>query len=204
MPRKNVLKEDVSESYYHVYTRGINKGAIFEQPKDYHVFLNLLKRYLSENPAHDNNGLVYPHLFGAVEVLAFCLMPNHIHLFLYQKDRGAMASLMRGVMTSYSRYFNKNYKRCGPLFESRYKATLIDNQAYLEHISRYIHLNHSDWRDYPYSSLPYYIDGWRAEWVKPQKILSLFKSETEYLGFVRDYEDQKRKQDDLREELADI
>ena len=68
-------------------------------------------------------------------------MPNHIHLLVYQHQPQAMAQFMRSVLTSYSRYFNKRYKRSGSLFESRYKASLISDDAYLEHISRYIHLN---------------------------------------------------------------
>lgn len=202
MPSRNVLKDDVAGGYYHLYSRGINKQPIFVDPKDYAVFLNLLKRYLSIQPEKDKNNVEYPHLYGKLELLSFCLMPNHIHLLIYQASEGAMQQLMRSVMTSYSKYFNRMQNRRGPLFESRYKASLIQNQPYLEHISRYIHLNPKNWRSYSYSSLPYFDGKYEAEWLRPEKILDLFDSQESYKEFLKDHEDYKRLFDTVKEELA--
>ena len=203
MPRRNVLKIDSDDSYYHIYTRGVNKQPVFAQAEDYKVFLNLLKRYLSISPTKDKNGAMYPHFYSKLELLCFCLMPNHIHLLVYQKDKGAMQSLMRGVMTSYSRYFNKSQARSGPLFESRYKASRVDKQTYLEHISRYIHLNPRSWRNYAYSSLPYFVKNWHAEWLMPGRVLNIFRSPEEYKNFLKDYESYKQTLDEIKAELAD-
>jgi len=202
MPSRNILKQDVPGGFYHIYSRGVDKRQIFLEPKDYVVFLNLLKRYLSVEPQKDMNGILYPHLYGKLELLAFCLMPNHLHLLIYQEEAGAMQQLMRAVLTSYSRHFNKTYNRRGPLFESRYKASLISDQAYVEHISRYIHLNPKDWRIHPYSSLPYFMDEYSAEWVRPGKITQIFESASSYLNFLEDYEDYKKQFDEIKHELA--
>jgi putative transposase len=202
MPRRNVLKVDVPDCYYHIYARGNNRAKIFIDGRDYAVFLNLLKRYLSREQQQDKLGALYPHLFGRLELLCFCLMPNHFHLLIYQAETGAMSALMRGVMTSYSRYFNKKYGRTGPLFESRYKASLIHSQQYLDHITRYIHLNPGNWRNYPYSSLPFYMGRQSAEWVMPERILELFKSSQDYSEFVADYEDYKSMLQAIKHELA--
>ncbi len=202
MPSRNVLKVDTPDSYYHVYARGNSRNEIFLDEQDYAALINLFKRYLSVEQQHDRNGVPYPHLYTKLELLCYCIMQNHLHLLVYQKDIGAMAQLMRGVMTSYSRYFNKRYDRSGALFESRYKASSIDTHSYLEHITRYIHLNPKEWKTYQYSSLPYYCNERRAEWLLPQKILDQFSTSAEYLTFVKDYEANKVMLEEIKHELA--
>lgn len=204
MPSRNILKIDTDTTYYHIYARGTNKQAIFTDDKDYAVFLNLLKRYLSPQPIRDAFGRGYPHLYASLDLLAYCLMPNHFHLLIYQIESGSMQTLMRGVMTSYSRYFNHKYKRTGPLFESRYKASTIDTEGYLHHISRYIHLNPKDWQRYKYSSINAYLKGHNQPWLKTSKILGLFNDDmTKYAVFIQDYEDHKSMLDEIKHELAD-
>jgi hypothetical protein len=130
-------------------------------------------------------------------------MPNHFHLLIYQRQAGAMTEFMRSVLTSYSMYFNKKYKRTGPLFESRYKASLISEDNYLEHVTRYIHLNPRDWRHYEYSSLPYYLHQITDDWIRPERITSRFTTPQQYLTFVEDYVEAKEMLDILKHELAD-
>lgn len=204
MPSRNVLKDDLSDSYYHVYFRGGNRSRIFREPADYERLLQLFARYLSLQESKNTAGLSFPNYSNRVELLAFCLMPNHVHLFIYQHQQGDMTEFMRSLLTSYSMYFNKKYKRTGPLFESRYKASRITSDAYLQHISRYIHLNPKHWREYEYSSLPYYLHHVSDDWIDPEKILELFSSPAEYLQFVEDYEDAKEIMDILKLELAAV
>jgi putative transposase len=204
MPSRNVLKLDVPETYYHIYARGNSRSEIFLDDEDFATFLNLFKRYLSIERQHNRLGVLYPHLHGKLELLCYCLMPNHFHLLVYQRDAGSMPLLMRAVMTSYSRYFNTKYDRSGALFESRYKASMITRDVYLQHITRYIHLNPINWQTYRYSSLPFYSGRQQAEWLLPDKILNLFKNREAYLAFVKDYEDNKRMLDQIKYELAGV
>lgn len=203
MPAKNIIKQYGADQYYHVYTRGVAKQAIFLGPDDYLYFLSLFKRYLSYLPTKSRRHGAYPHFGNRLDLLAYCLMPNHIHLLLYQADEQAMTEFLRALMTSYSMYFNRKYKRVGPVFQSRYKASRITTPSYLEHISRYIHLNPKQWRDYEYSSLPYYLDVRSAEWLKPQAIMDIFDKQNTYLAFLEDYQQQKQMLDDIKWELAD-
>lgn len=202
MPSRNVIKIDVSDSYYHIYARGHGRQAIFREEEDYWVFLSLFKRHLSLEAANDNYGMPYVHLRDSIELLCYCLMTNHFHLLVYQKDEGAMQRLMRSVMTSYSRYFNKKYDSSGSLFESRYKASRISNDAYLMHISRYIHLNPREWRAYPYSSIHAYYGISRPEWLQPERIIELFTSLPHYADFLDDYEDYKASLEEIKHETA--
>lgn len=201
MSSRNVIKDYVEDSFYHVYNRGVNKRKIFLDNDDYAVFLNLLKRYLDSEPVTDNKGREYEWLHKRIELLAFCLMPNHFHLLIYQHDKEAMTRLMRGTITSYTIYFNKKYRRTGPLFQDRFKASLITKDTYLLHISRYIHLNPHDYINWEFSSLLYYAGKKKAGWVNPDRIMEFFEGDN-YFAFIKDYEEQKLMLDELKHELA--
>jgi len=203
MPSKNREKIYLPESYYHVYNRGVNKRTIFKNQDDYAVFLNLLKRYLNNTPTKDDKGREYEWLHEQIELVAFCLMPNHYHLLIYQHEPHAMTRLLRGVAGAYGTYFNKKYRRVGPLFQDRYKASMITQDSYLQHISRYIHLNPPRYRHWQFSSLPYYEGYKTAGWVSPGRILELFNSKEDYSSFVADYEDHQRMLEVIGHELAD-
>ena len=120
MPGRNLEKIYVEDSYYHVYGRGHNKEVIFREKDDYAVFLNLLKRYLSNKPVQDKKNREYPWLQPEIDLLAFCLMPNHFHALIYQRTPDAMTKLFKSVITTYGMYLNKKYKLLGPVFQSRF------------------------------------------------------------------------------------
>lgn len=202
MPGKNTTKTYLEETFYHLYNRGINKEAVFKDQDDYAVFLNLFKRYLGKEPLKDNKGREYPWFRDELELAAFCLLPNHFHILLYQSQADSMARILKSITTTYSMYFNKRYKRVGPVFQSRYKASMITQDAYLLHISRYIHLNPPNYKGWQFSSLPYYLGKRSASWLKPDRIIELFDNQTEYKNFVHDYEQYKRSLDKIKSELA--
>ena len=192
----------MGDAFYHVYVRGNNKQRIFLDDQDHGYLLKLFKRYLSLNPELDKHGIVYPHYKGSIQLLAFCTMGNHFHLLLWQEETNDISRFMQSVMTSYCRYFNLKYKRTGSIFESRYKASLISDNGYLQHISRYIHLNPRYWQRYPHSSLRYYYS-YNPEWLTPQAITELFEGKEDYFNFLKDYEGHKAMLDEIKHQLAD-
>ena len=109
MPSRNILKYDVAETYYHVYFRGGNKSRVFREDADYEKMLRLFSRYLSLREVKNSAGVSFPNYHYKLELATFCLMPNHVHLLLYQRQQGAMTEFMRSLLTSYSMYFNKKY-----------------------------------------------------------------------------------------------
>ena len=193
MPSRNVVKVNVADSYYHVYTRGASKQQIFLDACDFQFFFSLFERYLVKEKSVDQPDNTFVKLHDSVEVLAYCLMPNHFHLLLFQIEEGGMSKLMHGIMTTYSRYFNSKYDRSGPLFESRYKAARIASDKYLLHISRYIHLNPGDWVDYPYSSVRAYLYNDIPDWMNKKRIAELYGSAIKYHEFLQDYPDKTEK-----------
>ncbi len=202
MPSRNVLKIDVSDNYYHIYARGHSRNKIFKDDQDCDYFIKLFKRYLSKEPQLSKLGVPYIHLHNKVELLAYCIMENHFHLLIYQKEQGAMSLLMRGVLVSYSHYSNHKNQTSGSLFESRYKASMIDKQNYLDHVSRYIHLNRKPWKGSKYSSIDYYLTNKTADWINTKRVLDMFEGKDDYAEFVADYEDSQKILDELKYELA--
>lgn len=202
MPARNINKIYVGESYYHVYNRGVNKAKIFLDNEDYEVFLGLLKRYLDDEISKKPNRAPYPNYADKVELLAYCLMPNHFHLFLYQLEPDGMNRLLKSIGVAYSMYFNKKYKRVGPVFQQRYKAVYITNDEQLQHISRYIHLNPKDHASWQWSSLAYYLGPKHASWVKPERILLLHRNTEDYRLFIESYKDRRDELAALKNELA--
>lgn len=192
MPSKNTVKTYVVDGIYHVYNRGVEKRDIFLDERDYKVFLYYLKSYLlpPDHPSHKNlprgvqRSLFNFNLYQRLELLAYCLVPNHFHFLLRQLDEVAMSEFIKRLCNAYVEYFNKKYNRVGSLFQGSYKAVLIEEENYFIHLSRYIHLNPlktlkkpttEDLVKYSYSSYPDYIGRRHTAWLKKEPITEYFK-----------------------------
>ncbi len=207
MPGRNIEKDYIEDSFYHAYNRGLNKMTIFKDDNDYRVFLNLLKRALGDEVQTDKQYRDYPNFHNDLELLSYCLMPNHFHLLIRTKNKPKLLpELMRSIMTAYVMYFNKKNNRTGRLFEQRYRAVRITSDDYLWHISRYIHLNPldvgQDYKDYPYSSVGYYTQKKSSDWVKPDEIKDMFQeAKQDYGDFLADFVDRKEELNEIKAEL---
>ncbi len=203
MASRNTIRQYDVNAYYHIYNRGVEKRKIFVDDEDYTVFLAMLKRYLDSEEHKDRSGRIYNRIEG-LELVAFCLMPNHFHLFVHQiDDPRAFTKLLHSVCTAYTSYFNRKYKRVGHLFQDRFKASRVTNEDYFMHITRYIHLNPGKPVGYQWSSLEYYLGNKSADWLHPDKVLSSFSSPQDYLKFVRDYIGYKKQLEEIKYSLAD-
>lgn len=192
MPAKNAIKEYEAGGYYHIYNRGVNKQTIFEDEKDYKTFLSFFEFYLT--PAVDLQGeslkenispsRILKNYFGEITLLAYCLMPNHFHLFVKQETDRGIDNFMRSLATKYVRFYNTRYDRIGPLFQGPYKAVRIENEYQFTYLSKYIHRNPMDLftykesprrlSEYKYSSYGNYLHLFSQSWVDTGEILGLF------------------------------
>ncbi len=193
----------IAGEYYHIYNRGADKKDVFLDHSDYRRFLislrelnqkgevlNLRRRFLTEARLQSRE----TGLSQLVDITCFCLMPNHFHLILQQLVEGGVPLFMHKLGTSYTKYFNKKYDRTGVLFQGAYKAKHIENETYLLHLSRYIHLNPEtlikpsesnfvDWsalKNYPWSSLQAYLNGCKRSIISDQ-----FQTVAEHEDFVK-------------------
>jgi len=123
MPRSARL--DAPGLVHHVMVRGIERRDIFIDDKDRYAFLERL----SKLAGGEKN-----------QLYAFVLVPNHIHLLMRTLEL-PLSTCMRRLLTSYALYFNRRHKRCGHLFQNRYKSFVVDEDLYLMELIRYIHLN---------------------------------------------------------------
>ena len=155
-------------TFYHILSRGVDKRKIFLDDEDYLRGIHDLFEFNDVEPV---NNLTYffrkeykdvrrPYIrFDEkkrrkllVKIHAFCLMPNHYHLLLRQRMDNGIVLFMQKLGSGYTNYFNLKYERVGSLFQGRFKALLVENDNYLLHLSRYIHLNpvelvQADWRN---------------------------------------------------------
>ena len=186
------MREYDAPAYYHVYNRGADGKRIFYDSQDKYKFISLLIRYLID----DNDYPTYD-----IELVAYCVMGNHFHLLLYQEnDTQAISGLLRSVSTAYSMYFNKKYKHHGHVFQSVFKASRISDNAYLAHISRYIHLNPETYLTYKWSSLTYYTGKKSDTWIHPERVLAM--TPQKYLVFIEEYMDRRQVLKTVEDEVA--
>jgi putative transposase len=208
------------DEYYHVYNRGIERRVIFENEHDYKRFIVLL--YLSNgtsaidlNEYFSQEGRSFLELFMAhrgtqiVEIGAYCLMPNHFHLLLREKEDGGISTFMKKLGTAYSTYFNKKNTRVGSLFQGRFKAQHVDTDNYLKYLFSYIHLNpvkliEPKWKEsgifdlektkkylneYPYSSCADFFGKKRIEKVilNKKRFPEYFETKHDFEEFLNDW-----------------
>lgn len=113
------------DSICHVTSRGVERRDIFLEDRDRHVFLRYMQEALQA---------------GKAALLAYCLMDNHFHLMVAQREV-SMSILMHALLTRYSTYFNHVYQRVGHLFQGRFHSEVCEDDAYLIHLPVYIHRN---------------------------------------------------------------
>jgi putative transposase len=166
--------------FYHLYNRGTDKRTIFLDQKDNEHFLFLMYICNTEKSIELRSiGKNFDRGETIVDIGAYCLMPNHFHTLVREKIEGGISKYMLKLMTSYSMYFNKKYKRTGKLYEGTFKSIHVNSDRYLKYLYSYIHLNPAklidkNWREnknrntaklldyvftYPYSSIKEYTDG---------------------------------------------
>ncbi|MBI3633027.1 MAG: transposase [Candidatus Vogelbacteria bacterium] len=154
MERKFKFNED---EFYHIYNRGTDKRSIFLDHDDYRYFQKLLymcnsaKRIILRDLPRGIDVYSVKRENTVVDIGAYCLMPNHFHLLLFERKDGGISTFMNKLSTAYAVYFNKKYKRTGGLFEDSFKAVYVVEDGYLEYLFSYIHLNpikliQSDWK----------------------------------------------------------
>jgi putative transposase len=182
---------------HHIVLRGNNREKVFLDRGDYERYLSFVSKYSEEKEA---------------SVLAYCLMPNHIHLLVKPSEEEALPKMMQGITLCYSKYFNGRNGRTGRLWECRYYSTVVDGDSYLWNVGKYIENNPlragivGSPEDYPYSSAKAHILGKRDPLLKEP----LFDTNElkEYRKFVRSAEDEMileeiRKQTRLGKPLGD-
>jgi putative transposase len=209
----------VNGEYYHILNRGIESREIFLDDSDYQRFCESLREFnisvpLTIRQSRQNRqsrsptpALPAQPAFRLVEIICFCLLPNHFHLLLKQLRENGIRDFMRKLGTGYTNYFNLKRERTGHLFQGTFKAVHINKESQFLHITRYVHLNVLDllepkWREgkindwekakkflenYPYSSYPIFIGKRSSDFCAPEIFKEIFKTSKEYEIFLEEW-----------------
>jgi putative transposase len=165
MPRTARL--DTPGILHHVIIRGIERRKIFRDNKDRENFIDRLSTLIPETKT---------------QCYAWAFMPNHTHLLLRSGPPG-ISTFMRRLLTGYAVYFNRRHRRHGQLFQNRYKSIICQEDAYLQELVRYIHLNPlrakivqdmDELDKYPYSGHSAVMGKVKREWQDIEYVLSCF------------------------------
>ena len=206
-----VAREISFGEYYHVFNRGAHKANLFKDEHDWLRFLFLIlhcqsdvalpniRRYLKSAALEEGFRIPKSQLESIeknklIELVAFCIMPNHFHLLLKETTEGAISAYMQRLSTGYAMYFNTKYKAAGHLFESRYKNVHVQDNDQLLYLSAYIHRNPRElakWKGYelayPYSSFQDMVEENRwGSLLSSDILISQFDGtkQSNYLDFV--------------------
>lgn len=193
---------------YHVFTKSIAGFKVFLHKEDYVRMIDLID-YYRFNPllkfseykrAREKDKLDVSKVEKGsppiVDLIAYCLMPTHIHLVLEELVPLGISEYMRRILDSYTRYFNKKIGRKGPLWETRFKRVLVTSDEQLLHLTRYVHLNPVSAglvekpEQWEYSSYKEYIGLSSNQICNKEKYLTIQKSD--YAKFVEDHIDYQR------------
>jgi putative transposase len=177
--------------FYHVYNRGVEKRKIFEEDIDYLRFIHDMYEFNNEDfsaganvrfscrkpKIADEKSINLTFLKERnkkprkllVDIVAFCLMPNHFHFIITPKIDKGSTRFMHKLSTGYANYFNLKTKRVGSLFQGSFKAKHINQQEYFDYLLFYLHFNPldlvgEDWRAgeaKDYNNLINYLDNYR-------------------------------------------
>ncbi|MBU6431290.1 transposase [Patescibacteria group bacterium] len=212
----------VSDEYYHIYNRGVDKREIFSDRYDADRFFQSMKEFNVVDPI----GSIYENSFAddkkhklgsstpkskLVEFICYCLNSNHYHFLLKQVAEDGIKKFMHKLGTGYTNYFNGKEKRNGSLFQGRFKSIHIDSNEYLLHLSAYVNLNDrvhgldklgsstpkSSWEEYVS------MKNFTTEFCSPDIILDQFDSRIEYEKFALEALENIRERKNINDELSD-
>lgn len=175
------LRIEYPGAWYHIMNRGRHREKLFDDVKDYRAFISILR---------ESTTLL------SVGVAAYCLMPNHYHLLVHT-PLGNLSRFMRRVGGVYAQQYNHRHGLDGALFKGRYKSILVEADAYLLQLVRYIHMNPleagivSKLDEYEWSSHKGYVSSApKWSWLSKEKVLSMLGSSrsrpaASYLALMR-------------------
>jgi len=153
MPQRK--EQFTNDEIYHIILRGLDDSLIFKDINDYyrgifsiyefnnakHIEIRKRREERKREKASGVPDSVVDRREKLVDILAFCFMPNHIHLLLKQVKNGGIVKFMNKSGSGYAGYFNRKYKRKGYVFQNRFRSVPIGDDNQLRTIFNYIHVN---------------------------------------------------------------
>ena len=229
MPAKSRIKEYEAGGYYHIYNRGVARNVVFADAQDFAVWMSYLRVYLLPKNVDELQSVLSSdtsswkeknsarkllrlnNFSDTIKLHAYCFLSNHFHMLIYQKEQESMDQFMNSLGTRYAMYFNKKYKRVGPLFQGVYKAVRVTHEEQLLYLTKYIHRNPDPdsqmktYRSYVHSSYQHYIGARHDVWVDSATILHNARMiNSMYQDFVEDRQGDEQMHMSLQKIVVDL
>jgi len=190
--------------YYHIYNRGIDKRNIFMNVKDYVRFIRSMREfnnnstyaqrlYIKNRKLESNSKALeldslLLSLPALVNILCYCLLPNHFHLLLMPKVNNGIELFMHKLNTGYTNYFNFKYERTGSLFGNKYRAIHVKKYSHFLKLAVYINCNSevhgiNKAENWVWSSYLDYINKRNGSLCNKDIILNEFRNINEFQDF---------------------
>ena len=199
----------VNNEVYHVYTRSLDNYITFKDESDFTRAIETIKFYrYGKVPISfstylkTKNKKIFSLKYeldinnSVVEIIAYCIMPTHLHLILKQLTDNGISSFIKNSLDSYTRYFNNKYSRRGTLWQGRFKSVYVESNEQLLHLTRYIHLNPTtaslvkNPEEWPYSSYLEYLNKSNNKICNYEEYLDMDMKD--YKKFVDDRKDYQK------------
>lgn len=213
MPSPYLVRNFKPNTYHHIINRGCFKQKIFRKQQDYNTFIDILQYYLRyptlsplsrlsklKIKKNKKKAKLKPYTLNA-----YCLMPNHFHLLLFQKESSpTLSDLLKKVSVTYAMYFQQQYQHSGALFQGRFRSIKVSDNNQLLYLTKYIHLNPqksvgSVPTVFPYSSLRDYLllNKKPKDWLDSKTILEKFypnskNPQKDYHSFLTNTKDESK------------
>ncbi len=177
----------VPDAFYHIVSRGNRRDPLFQDQRDFQVFLHTLSQTHEKTP---------------FELASYCFMTNHYHLQLRSQEEH-ISKVMALVNKRYANYYNARYRLCGHVFEKRYYSKIIDGPQGMLAVSRYIHLNPLEAKmvktpeHYPWSSFRYFTNQKKVPPFLCKELIldcfdgSLMEKQRKYCDYVKAEEQEE-------------
>lgn len=172
--------------YFHVWISSIEGGLFFECNDDKAFFMTLLQDNLSPHLKLEELRAHSRGYSSEIDLLAYSLTKTGVHLLVYTKRKAAIEDLGQALLLSYQAYIQKHSKYAQIPFDTIFMFDKLVGRHQALNVSKEIHLLHEDWRYDRYSSIGFYLDDRRGDWMRPYRLTSLFAGTSkQYLRFVK-------------------
>lgn len=168
MPR--LARKCLESPFIHIIVQGINKEYIFKRDLFKEAYLNMLKKNISKTD---------------IDIIAYCVMDNHVHLLVYCENTNVISKVMQKTNGAYAKLYNKTQKRVGYVFRNRYYTQMILTEQQLYNCIVYIHKNPlkanivNAFQEYKYSSYREYLG--KRKFITDNSIQLVFGTSKNYL-----------------------
>jgi hypothetical protein len=172
--------------YYHLWITAIKNRDFFKNGRDKAFFIGLLQDHLS--PRGELEEIEpKPHPYAAlIDLLAYSLTPTGVHLLVHTLRRSAIEAFGQSLLTSYADYLSLHHYDADLPFDSIFVFDHLAGRHEALCVSRDIHMLHPNWRNDRYSSIGFYLDDRRGDWMRPYRLTRVFDNQTSYyLRFLK-------------------